>query len=505
MKLVRVLSVPLAALMLLMCSHTWAQTLRGPPQRLIVKWATAAATVPAGQIGSASRTMSDMQATFGITMQPMRTLATGGQVMQLAQPMPRADLQNLVAMMSQDPAVDYVHEDVLLQTALTTCAPPNCLPTFVPNDPLYTQQFHLFDPSDTLTSGKFNFEWTRKSGRGVRVAVVDTGFTQHPDLAANLLPGYDFISDPFIANDGDGRDASALDPGNFTLAGECGPDQLPAHSTWHGTHVAGLIAAASDNSLGVAGVARNAKVVPVRAIGRCGGLLSDIAEAVIWAAGGAIAGVPANPYPAQIINLSLSGPGKCDRTTQQVIDITRALGAVIVVAAGNNSAAIENFIPASCRGVIVVGALDRSGMSASYSNFDYNCPTCDSPRVSILAFGGGTTSNSGVLSTANAGTTTPGPASYELKTGTSMATAIVSGTVALMIEDRPGNDWLRIYSALRLSGIQNCTPISCGARILSGGAALTLPLDPTQEIPPVFDLPPCWPFIPCGSGYGGDY
>jgi serine protease len=247
--------------------------------------------VPSGQIGSVSRAMSDMQATFGVTMLPMRTLETGGLVMQLAQPMLPAGLQNLIAMLAQNSAVEYAHEDVLLKAAQDRCE-VNCT-MYLPDDPLYGQQFHLVADNTTSRVGRLPFvvgrfssvwgekEWRRRAGgsRGL-------GITPHPDLAANLLPGYDFISDPSIAIDGDGRDASPLDPGDFAPAGACGPGLPATNSTWHGTHVSGLIAAVSGNSLGVVGVARNAKVLPVRALGRCGGFLSDIAEAVIWAAGG---------------------------------------------------------------------------------------------------------------------------------------------------------------------------------------------------------------------------
>jgi len=155
--------------------------------------------------------------------------------------------------------------------------------------------------------------WPSTNGSGVVVAVVDTGIRpNHPDLAGQILPGYDMISADsnggyFRANDGDGRDADASDPGDWT-EGQCGTAR---GSSWHGTHVAGTIAAVANNATGVAGVAPGAKILPVRVLGRCGGTDVDIAAGMMWAAGVAVPGAPVNPNPAKIINLSLGGTGAC--------------------------------------------------------------------------------------------------------------------------------------------------------------------------------------------------
>ena len=156
------------------------------------------------------------------------------------------------------------------------------------------------------------------------VAVIDTGYLAHSDLIANILPGYDFIDDPFISQDGDGRDSDALDPGDWETADQCYAGSPASDSSWHGTHVAGSIAAKTDNGTGVAGVAFDARILPVRVLGRCGGYMSDIADGMIWAAGGTVSGVPANANPAQVLNLSLGGGGSCSSTTQAAINSARA-------------------------------------------------------------------------------------------------------------------------------------------------------------------------------------
>ncbi|MEE7547807.1 S8 family serine peptidase, partial [Xanthomonas sp. Kuri4-1] len=162
--------------------------------------------------------------------------------------------------------------------------------------------------------------WDKATGNGVVVAVIDTGITSHPDLDANILPGYDFISDTFVSRDGDGRDADPSDEGDWNpVQGECYTTPSPSpitDSSWHGTHVAGTIAAVTNNAVGVAGTAYNAKIVPVRVLGRCGGYTSDIADAIVWASGGSVSGVPANANPAEVINMSLGGSGTCSTTYQ---------------------------------------------------------------------------------------------------------------------------------------------------------------------------------------------
>jgi serine protease len=150
----------------------------------------------------------------------------------------------------------------------------------------------------------------------VVVAVLDTGITEHAEFSGMTVPGYDFISDVWTANDGDGRDADPRDPGDWVARNACYRGSPPSDSSWHGTHTAGTIGAASNNAMGVAGINWGVKILPVRVLGRCGGYTSDIADGMRWSAGLSVTGVPANANPAKVLNLSLGGSGSCGTTMQ---------------------------------------------------------------------------------------------------------------------------------------------------------------------------------------------
>ena len=158
---------------------------------------------------------------------------------------------------------------------------------------------------------------------------------------------------------------------------------------YHGTHVAGIIAANANNRIGVAGVAPGAAIVPVRAMGRCGGAGTDIIDSITWASGGHVNGVPDNPNPARIINVSLGGDGTCPAYTQNAIDAAVEHGSIIVAAAGNSDQDVSGVTPAGCKNVITVGSTSSSGSRASYSNYGAG--------VSVSAPGGDVASG-GVLS-----------------------------------------------------------------------------------------------------------
>jgi serine protease len=313
------------------------------------------------------------------------------------------------------------------------------------------------------------------------VAVIDTGYRPHADLSGQFLPGYDFITDTTIANDGNGRDSDASDPGDAVLAGECGNGKPSAdqNSSWHGTHVAGTIAAATNNGAGVAGIAFGAKIVPVRVLGKCGGYTSDIADGIIWASGGTVSGVPVNANKARVINMSLGGGGACGSTTQAAINGARSRGTVVIVAAGNENTDAGSSNPANCAGVVTVAATNRSGGRAYYSNYG--------SVVDVAAPGGDVRSaGGGILSTLNAGLKAPAGDSYAFYQGTSMATPHVAGVAALMLARNANLTPDEVEAKLKSSARafpSTCT--GCGSGIVDASAAVdaaagtTTPTAPT--------------------------
>jgi serine protease len=335
-----------------------------------------------------------------------------------------------------------------------------------PNDPLYAAgvvgngpavgQWYLRAPAGEVKSSlDVETAWQITTGSpNIVVAVLDTGVRfDHPDLqpvasGGNLLPGYDMISDAVNANDGDGRDADASDPGDWLTQAEISQvggrfyqcTTSPEDSSWHGTQMSGLIAALTNNGLGMASIGRNVRVLPVRVLGKCGGAQSDIIAAMRWAAGLSVPGVPANPNPARVINLSLGSASPCDAAYQDVVNQVTAAGTVIVVAAGNGTGGYAVTRPANCVGVVAVAAIRHVGTKVGYSNLG--------PEVAISAPGGNCV-NPGLndpclyplLSTWNSGTTTPKDPtyidSYNYFYGTSLSTPLVAGTVALMLSAQP--------------------------------------------------------------------
>jgi len=426
------------------------KTQEGPAQRVIVKYSGKLATTNRASV--AAQALAEISARHGVGLRTLRTIATGADVVVLDRQLPEADLQQIVAEFAKRPSVEYAEEDRLLQAVLT------------PNDTRYNEQWHYFEATGGLN---LPTAWDASTGTGVRVAVVDTGYLAHADLAANIVGGYDFISDTFVANDGNGRDSSALDPGDWSTAGQCGAGSPARNSSWHGTHVSGTVAALTNNGTGVAGVAFNSRVVPVRVLGRCGGFTSDIADGIIWASGGTVSGVPANANAARVISLSLGGSGACGSTTQNAINSARSRGSVLVIAAGNSNANASNFTPANCAGVVTVAATNRSGGKASYSNFG--------AIVDVAAPGGQTSSGAanGVLSTLNTGTTTPGSDTYAFYQGTSMATPHVSGVAALMLAVNTSLTPDQVESILRsTTRAFPATCSQCGTGIVNAQAAV---------------------------------
>ncbi len=317
------------------------------------------------------------------------------------------------------------------------------------NDPLYADQWHL----DSANGIRAPQAWQFTEGAGVTVAVVDTGHTAHPDLDANIINGYDFITDVTTANDGNGRDADARDPGDACTDGGTG--------SWHGTHISGTIAAVSGNGVGVSGVAPKSKVLSVRALGCNGGSNADVIAGMRWAAGLSVPGVPANTNPAKVINMSLGSEGACDSFTQSAVNEVVAAGALVVVSAGNNNSNAAERSPASCDNVIAVAATTLSGGRASFSNYGAVVDIA-APGVSIM-------------STMNAGATAPGAPTYETRQGTSTAAPQVSGVAALVLSLQPeltvSELRTRVLSTARAFP-STCS--LCGSGLLDAGAAVAV-------------------------------
>ncbi|ACR28799.1 S8 family peptidase [Burkholderia glumae] len=393
-----------------------------------------------------------------------REMADGATVLRLQRSLPAADAAALANDFAADAAVEYAEPDAHMHALL------------VPNDTRYGEQWGY---ASGIGGANLPKAWDITTGSAnVVVAVVDTGYRPHSDLAANVLPGYDFISDPNSANDGNGRDSDATDPGDWVSQSEvddpdgpfyrCQVDQygrtFASDSSWHGTHVAGTIGAVSNNGRGVAGISWKGKILPVRVLGKCGGALSDIADGMRWAAGLSVPGVPANRTPARVLNFSLGGGGSCSRTYQSAINAVVAAGATVVVAAGNEAAQVSTSQPANCQNVIAVAATDVNGRRASFSNYG--------SAVKIAAPG------VNILSTLNSGKTSPAADSYASYNGTSMATPHVAGTVALMLAANGSLTPAQVLQKLQASARpfpsgSGCSTSTCGAGLLDAGAAVS--------------------------------
>ena len=290
-----------------------AQQAEGLSNQIIVKWRTPISI--GAKSADALLAVKDAEARVGVSARALRTLATGGEVLRLDRPLSKTELKEFLATLSSSAQVEYVEEDQLLQVQMT------------PNDPLYGDQWHYFGSHAGINLPR---GWDSATGAGVVVAVLDTGYRPHADLASRILPGYDF--DSSIGRDGDaGRDADARDPGDYILGGG---DCMLQDSTWHGTHVAGTIAAVTNNGVGVAGIAFGARILPVRVVGleqevggSCGARESDISDAMIWAAGGNVAGVPTNSNRARVLNLSIGARRARARRRCRLLLLPHALSA----------------------------------------------------------------------------------------------------------------------------------------------------------------------------------
>lgn len=364
--------------------------------------------------------------------------APGWHVVQMSRLLSESEMSGFMRELQADPSVEKVEIDQLYQradVASTHLALPLESKAAAPNDPNYaTLQWNFHNATSGVQAEQ---AWGLATGKGVVVAVVDTGIVKDSmDLSKNVLPGYDMITDKRVSRRAsDGRVAGGWDQGDWVEKDYCTALGAPSHeaedSSWHGSHVSGTIAQETNNGVGVAGLAHDAKIVPVRVLGSCGGFGSDIADGILWAAGATVEGMPVNPNPAEVINMSLgsNSPVSCPDYYQDAIKQANKLGSIIVVAAGNSNADAGTYTMPACDGVITVGATRITGGKANYSNWG--------PKVDIAAPGGGGSIDgepSGyIYQVLNAGT--KGPSSeYTLAgfTGTSMATPHVTAAVALV-------------------------------------------------------------------------
>ncbi len=472
--------------------HATAQPARG----LIVKLKDAGSTAALPMREQAQQLRERVSAVAHDAGMPLRSqalLGRGHHLMRFAQPMQGQALDDAVRRLRLHPDVAWVEPDVLMKPAQAL------LP---PNDTAYLAglQDHLKEPASHAAGVNMPPAWARTTGGAVVVAVLDTGVRfDHPDLAGRLLPGYDFASEVEYANDGDGRDADPSDPGDWVSAldrsskpalfGAC-PVQ---GSSWHGTFIAGQISAATNNAMGVAGINWGNQVLPLRVSGKCGAFLSDILDAMRWAAGLSVEGVPANPNPARVINISFGGDVACTPSYQDVINEVTAAGALVVVAAGNNGGTPRR--PADCANVLAVGAAQANGQKASYSNAG--------PTVAVIAPGGtgaaGDPTN--IYSTVNLGTTSTLANDYGYKRGTSFSAPLAAGVASLMLSLNPALPPTQLIARIRasarahvavggspacgpgtLSVVCNCTADTCGGGLLDAANATLVALNPVALI-----------------------
>ncbi|OEJ35404.1 protease [Streptomyces subrutilus] len=451
-----------------------AQASDGPVERLIVGYKSK--TTEAESNDAAAKDAKDKGKKAGESLAFERRLGTGAALVGLGAELGKEEAADVMAAFRADPDVEYVVPDRRVYATAVE-----------PNDTDYARQWDLFEAAAGMNVPG---AWDKATGAGVKVAVIDTGYVAHSDLAANVIAGYDFISDTRMSRDGDGPDGNPADTGDWMNKGDCGVDRFgrpvpdrDTNNSWHGTHVAGTIAATTGNGKGIAGIAHHATLQPVRVLGWCGGTDADIINAITWASGGTVQGVPANPSPADVINMSLGGGGACSPATQNAINGAVGRGTTVVVAAGNDNVNAADFQPANCNNVITVAASDRQGNRAAYSNYG--------AVVDVTAPGGETAlgSANGIWSTLNTGIRSLGNETYAAYQGTSMAAPHIAGLAALMNQASPSMTPAQIESAIKTNArtLPGSCSGGCGAGLADAARTLgasdgTNPQPPTGKV-----------------------
>lgn len=452
-----------------------SQTMRAlpsaPVEKVIVTYKNQAAE--AGSNTAAKSDTAEKAAKTGEKLSFERRLAGGAALVNLGGGASPQDVTEVMAAFRADPSVASVEPDIRAYAMAVT-----------PNDTDYAKQWDLFEPTGGMNVPA---AWDKTTGSGVTVAVIDTGYAAHSDLAANVVAGYDFISASADARDGNGRDADPKDEGDWNATdNECGVGSKASTSSWHGTHVAGTIGAVTNNTKGIAGIAYNAKIQPVRVLGKCGGSSSDIADAITWASGGSVPGIPANANPAKVVNLSLGGASStCPSVYQTAINGAVSRGTTVVVAAGNSNANTSSFTPANCANVITVASTNRDGSRSYYSNFgtlvDVAAPGGETRRATDTP-GTVTTPENAIYSTLNSGTTTQSAENYKPYQGTSMAAPHIAGLAALLKSAKSTLTPAQIETAIKANA--RPLPGTCTGGCGSGIADTAKTVDAVTATPP---------------------
>ncbi|MEU0398829.1 S8 family serine peptidase [Streptomyces sp. NPDC006197] len=451
-----------------------------PVEKVIVTYKSR--TAEAGSNAAAKSDTAEKAAKTGEKLSFERRLAGGGALVDLGDKATKQDVTEVMNAFRADPSVASVEPDIRAYAMAVT-----------PNDTDYAKQWDLFEPTGGMNVPA---AWDKTTGSGVTVAVIDTGYAAHSDLASNVIPGYDFITSSTDARDGNGRDADAKDEGDWNATdGECGTGSKASSSSWHGTHVAGTIAAVTNNTKGIAGIAYNAKIQPVRVLGKCGGSSSDIADAITWASGGSVPGIPANPNPAKVINMSLGGASStCPSVYQTAISGAVSRGTTVVVAAGNSNANASGFTPANCSGVITVASTNRAGARSYYSNYgtivDVAAPGGETRNATDTP-GTVTTPENAIYSTLNSGLTTQSTETYKPYQGTSMAAPHIAGLAALLKSAKSTLTPADIESAIKNTArpLPGACTGGCGTGIADATKAVDSVLNTTPPTGTVFSNP----------------
>lgn len=350
----------------------------------------------------------------------VKTTGTGEKVIESKDEMNPKEQKEAIEKLEADPDVESAEPDRIIVNA--TAAFPDS-----PSDSYWNAQWNM---RDINVSGA----WRQSTGRGVTIGVSDTGITNHPDLNQKMVSGYDFVTGSYDRDGQYGRDSNPTDPGT-----------LNSLANWHGTHVAGIAAAKTNNGTGVAGVAPDAKISMARSLGTGAvGYESDIADSLVWLSGGTVPGVPRNPNPSGVINLSEAWPSNtCPASMKNAINSAYSRNVPVVVAAGNSGTNANYTTPANCLGAIVVGATTTNNIIVGYSNWG--------PMLDVMAPGGAVGAGQ-VFSTWNNGWYSQGSATYKNMNGTSMAAPHVAGVIALMKQKNPNLSIEQIRGILQSTG-----------------------------------------------------